>query len=193
MQRADRNFGELLQEFRVTQTGVQILFAFLLSLSFTPRFASVTNFQRDLYVGTLTSSAITTATLIAPVAAHRIQFQRGRKVELVRLVHRCLLAGLTFLLLTMAGALLLVLDVVVGTPLAFALTTAVTACFVALWVVLPSCLRFADSPHRTRPSGAAKRSNHGERTMSDRPDPAGEGAGGCARKSSSRRCGASAS
>ncbi|HEY3690184.1 MAG TPA: DUF6328 family protein, partial [Pseudonocardiaceae bacterium] len=45
-----RNFHELLQELRVTQTGVQILFAFLLGLSFTPRFATISEFQRDVYV-----------------------------------------------------------------------------------------------------------------------------------------------
>ena len=37
-ERLDRNFGDLLQELRVAQTGVQILFAFLLTLPFTERF-----------------------------------------------------------------------------------------------------------------------------------------------------------
>jgi hypothetical protein len=34
MQRADRAYAEILQEVRVAQTGVQILFAFLLALAF---------------------------------------------------------------------------------------------------------------------------------------------------------------
>jgi hypothetical protein len=41
LKRADRNFAELLQELRVAQTGVQILFAFLLGLAFTNRFATL--------------------------------------------------------------------------------------------------------------------------------------------------------
>ena len=42
LQAVDRRFSELLQELRVAQTGVQILFAFLLGLAFTPRFPSLT-------------------------------------------------------------------------------------------------------------------------------------------------------
>ena len=41
-QRADRNFGDLLQELRVTQTGVQILFSLLLTVPFSARFEQVT-------------------------------------------------------------------------------------------------------------------------------------------------------
>lgn len=141
LQRADRNFGELLQELRVAQTGVQILFAFLLGLSFAPRFAEIGAFERGVYVATLILSAVTAALLIAPVAAHRLRFQHGRKVELVRLGHRCALAGLAALFLTMTGSLLLVLGVVVGTGAAAPLTAAVAACFIALWLVLPTLMR----------------------------------------------------
>jgi hypothetical protein len=155
MQRADRNFNELLQELRVTQTGVQILFAFLLGLAFTARFAALTAADRTIYVVTLASSAITTALLIAPVAAHRLQFQYGRKVQLVRLVHRCLLAGLTTLLVTMVGAILLVLDVVVGVPVAWAVTAAVAGCFVALWFALPAYLRITGT-RSPRPEGQGR-------------------------------------
>ena len=52
LQRADRNFAELLQELRVAQTGVQILFAFLLTLSFMDRFVAIDPFQRGVYVFT---------------------------------------------------------------------------------------------------------------------------------------------
>ncbi|WP_084211933.1 DUF6328 family protein [Pseudonocardia acaciae] len=141
LQRADRNFAELLQELRVTQTGVQILFAFLLGLSFAPRFNELNEFQLGVYVMTLVGSALTVALLIAPVAAHRLHFQHGRKVQLVRLVHGCTLAGLVALLLTMVGALLLVLTVVVDEDVWLPLTVAVAACFVGLWFMLPFLLR----------------------------------------------------
>src|SRR3954447_26251596 len=94
LQRADRNFAELLQELRVAQTGVQILFAFLLTLSFMDRFAAIDPFQRGVYVFTLVASATTVALLVAPVAVHRLLFQRGRKRELVRVGHRLALGGL---------------------------------------------------------------------------------------------------
>lgn len=49
-ERMDRNWNELLQELRVTQTGTQILSGFLLTLVFQPRFASLDALQRGLYV-----------------------------------------------------------------------------------------------------------------------------------------------
>lgn len=45
-QRLDRNFGELLQELRMAETGVQILFAFPLTLAFTQRFEDLSGTQR---------------------------------------------------------------------------------------------------------------------------------------------------
>jgi len=68
MQRADRAYGEILQEVRVAQTGVQILFAFLLALAFQARFGTITSFQRGAYVVTLMLCAGSTALLIAPAA-----------------------------------------------------------------------------------------------------------------------------
>ena len=52
-QRLDRNYAEILQEVRVAQTGVQLLLAFLLTVAFTPRFATLTEFERGVYVGAL--------------------------------------------------------------------------------------------------------------------------------------------
>ena len=40
LERVDRNLVELLQEVRVVQTGVQVLFAFLLTAPLAPRFQS---------------------------------------------------------------------------------------------------------------------------------------------------------
>src|SRR5215210_8692142 len=46
----DRNVAELMQELRVAFTGVQILFAFLLSLAFTQRFQELGGFDLAVYV-----------------------------------------------------------------------------------------------------------------------------------------------
>lgn len=146
LQRADRNFSELLQELRVAQIGVQILFAFLLGLSFAPRFSEIGEFERGLYVATLICSALTVALLVAPVAAHRLQFQHGRKVQLVEFGHRCALAGLAALVLTTTGSLLLGLTLVVSFGVAASVTAAVAACFVVLWFVLPLVKRGGPDP-----------------------------------------------
>src|ERR687893_1514953 len=114
LQRADRNMIELLQELRVAQTGVQILFAFLLTLSFTERFGSINEVQRWTYVVTLLCSVLTAGLLVAPAAVHRVTFRRGLKAETVQLGHRLFGIGLATLVVTLVGCVLLVLDIVVG-------------------------------------------------------------------------------
>ena len=78
-ERDDRNLMELLQELRVAGLGVQVLFGFMLSLPFTTRFAKLSPLQSDLYVASLLLAAISTALLMAPVAYHRLVFQRHQK------------------------------------------------------------------------------------------------------------------
>ena len=136
-QRADRNFVELLQELRVMQTGVQILFALLLTVSFTAAFAAADGFQRTVYVITLVFCAVATALFTAPVAFHRRLFQRDRKAEVVRAAHRLLQAGMLVLLVAVVGALLLVVDEAVGRVPGLLVSSLVGAVFVLLWFVLP--------------------------------------------------------
>ncbi|MGH3585909.1 MAG: DUF6328 family protein [Pseudonocardia sp.] len=137
LQRADRNMIELLQELRVAQTGVQILFAFLLTLSFTQRFGSIDAVQRWTYVITLLCSVLTAGLLVAPAAVHRVTFRRGLKAQTVQLGHRLFSLGLGALALTLTGAVLLVLDVAVGRPFAITAAAVVGSVLVALWFVLP--------------------------------------------------------
>ena len=84
-ERADRNMGELLQELRVALPGVQVLFAFLLTVPFASGFTNLTADQRDLYFGVLMATAISSALLIAPSALHRVLFRQRDKNFLVKL------------------------------------------------------------------------------------------------------------
>ena len=140
LQRADRNMAELLQELRVVQAGVQILFGFLLSLSFTERFARIDAFQRWTWVVTLLLSVVTAGLLVAPAAVHRITFRRGLKPETVQFGHRLFACGLVALALTLAGAVLLVLDVAVGRSFAVVVAGAVGVFLIGLWFLLPAPL-----------------------------------------------------
>ncbi|PZS30607.1 MAG: hypothetical protein DLM58_13385 [Pseudonocardiales bacterium] len=135
--RIDRNYSEQLQELRVAQAGVQILFAFLLGIAFQQRFKEISQFQRDVYLGTLICAALATALFISPVAVHRVMFRRHLKDELVDFTGRVAVAGLVFLALAMLGALLLIVDLVVG-PISAGIATGVIAVvFIYLWYVLP--------------------------------------------------------
>ncbi len=144
-ERLDRNFGELLQELRVLQAGVQILFAFLLTIAFQQRFASVSSFQRNVYLVSLVNAALATVCIISPVAFHRIVFRRGMKDELMTAATRYVAAGMTFLFLAMVGAVFLVLDYLLSRTIAVSIAGGLGVIFVVLWVALPYVARAADS------------------------------------------------
>lgn len=137
-QRLDRNFNELLQELRVVQTGVQLLFAFLLTLAFTERFARAATYQEAVYVVTLLLTVMASALLIAPAAYHRGRFRQGVKDAVVQRSHRMARAGLATLALAISGAMLLVLSVVVPLGWAVTLAGAGLAVLWSLWFVLPA-------------------------------------------------------
>jgi hypothetical protein len=137
LQRTDRAYGEILQEVRVAQTGVQILFAFLLTLAFTSRFATITHFQRNIYVLTIMLCAGATALLIAPAAFHRMVYRRRLKQRLVHVANQLALSGLVLLLLAMVSALLLILDVAIGLGPALVLAVGALGWFVTWWIVVP--------------------------------------------------------
>ena len=136
-ERADRNLAELLQELRVALPGVQVLFAFLLTVPFQQRFADVTDFQRDVYVFTLLFSALTTALLIAPTAYHRLNFRQGDKEHIVQVSSTLTIAGLIALSLAMSGAVLLVMDWLLDGVIVAVIFGVVALGFAVLWFVVP--------------------------------------------------------
>lgn len=145
--RLDREYGELLQEMRVLQAGVQILFAFLLTLAFQTSFTHITNFERDVYLCTLIAATFAAALIIGPVPFHRVVFRRGMKEDLIKATTRYVAGGLTFLLVAMVGAVLLVLDVLLSRPVALITVSVIAVVFVLLWLVLPYLARAEEPDH----------------------------------------------
>jgi O-antigen/teichoic acid export membrane protein len=113
-QRMDRNWIELLQELRVTQTGTQILTGFLLAVAFQQRFDELTDGQRHLYLGLIVTAVLTTALALAPVSLHRALFRRHAKARLVAVSNVLLRAVLLGVALVLGGTVVLIFDVVVG-------------------------------------------------------------------------------
>ena len=140
-ERADRNFVDLLQELRVAQTGVQILFAFLLTLPLQSRFPILDSVQRGVYVSCLIATTGATVCLIAPVAYHRALFQRGMKSEVVKMASRYASLGLVFLGLAVVFAVHLVFSVVVGRTAANIVGVCLALVLILVWAVLPLRLR----------------------------------------------------
>jgi hypothetical protein len=136
-ERLNRNLNELLQELRVSQTGVQILFAFLLALPFAQRFTKVTTFQRDVYFATLLLTAAASAFFIAPVSAHRLLFRRQGKDHLIASSNWMALAGLGCLAVAIVCVILLISDFLFGAVTAAVSTGLAFLLFVVLWYLLP--------------------------------------------------------
>jgi Family of unknown function (DUF6328) len=138
----DRNLGEMVQELRVAQMGVQFLFAALLAIPFQQRFKDLTDFQRDAYASTLVLTLASAILLVAPASFHRIVFRQRVKAELIAASQRLMLAGLATLALAMTSALVLVLDVVTGRHLLFWLVVVgAMAAFLAVWYAWPLSVR----------------------------------------------------
>jgi hypothetical protein len=143
----DRNLAELLQELRVAITGVQVLFAFLLGLAFTQRFADLDDFALTVYTVTLLATALATVLLIAPVSFHRLVFRRRLKSALIVVADRMLVLGLGLLVLAISSGVLLVLDVVLGRGPGIVGGAVVLLVAAVTWYALPVWAR------RTRAGG----------------------------------------
>ena len=140
-ERADRNMGELLQELRVALPGVQVLFAFLLTVPFAQGFAQLTLDQRDLYFGVLMSTAVATAFLIAPSALHRMLFRQRDKEYLVILSNSLTIAGLLVLGVSITGAVLLIADLLFNGWRVAVFPAVIGGLLLLLWVAVPLARR----------------------------------------------------
>jgi hypothetical protein len=149
LERSDRHLAELMQEVRVAQTGVQVLFGFLLTVPFTARFHALAAHSRVLYFATLAAAGAAAMLLIAPSSQHRVLFRCGDKDYIVRMANRYAIAGFGCVALAMVGALLLVAEVVFGGGIAGVIGAAAGAAAVWCWYLQP--LRRRMQLHRRRP------------------------------------------
>ncbi|MGR8012060.1 DUF6328 family protein [Streptomyces hypolithicus] len=136
-ERADRQWGELVQEVRIAQTGVQILLGFLLTVAFTPHFQDLASTDKYVYVMTVVLGSTATGALIGPVSFHRIVSGRRIKPQAVKWAARLVFTGLILLLATLTSALLLVLRVAIDNTWAPWLVSAVVLWYLVCWFVLP--------------------------------------------------------
>ncbi len=140
-ERADRNFAELVQELRVAQTGVQILFAFLLTLAFYQSFPHDSDTFAFVLIAALVAAACSALCFMGPVVVHRLTFRLGGKERLVWVTHRMALAGMAMLSVAMLSAIWLVIAFLFTGTVATTIVLALAVLVLILWVVLPLRLR----------------------------------------------------
>jgi hypothetical protein len=140
-QRLDRNWSSLLQELRVTQTGVQLLTGFLLTIPFQQRFTQLDGTIKTVYLITVACSLGATVLLVAPVGMHRVLFRRHRLDVIVAASHVCAIAGLILLGLALAGVATVIFDAVVGPHAGWVACGCTLVAFILFWFLIPLPLR----------------------------------------------------
>lgn len=136
-ERLDRNLIELLQELRVTSTGIQVLLAFLLVVPFNSGYKRMTQFDRDVYFGGLLCIAASAVLLIAPSVHHRLLFRHGQREFIVDTASNLALVGMVLLGIGMVAILVLVGNVVFGSVAAVAAGVLAALLISTLWFALP--------------------------------------------------------
>ena len=143
-EKLDRNWNELLQELRVSQTGVQVLTGFLLTLPLQPKFAELSTLERNLYVVAISLSILATGLLVAPVSMHRVLFRKRRKESLVEVGSWVAKAGLTTLALASAAVTAFVFSIVFTESTGLWAGAVTLAVFALAWLVLPLLMQAGD-------------------------------------------------
>jgi hypothetical protein len=133
----DRQMLELLNELRIALPGVQILFAFLLTVPFAQGFERVTSTQRTLFYATLLATAASTICLIAPSATHRLRFHKNDRTFIIESASRYMIAGLVFLALAIVLAIAMVTDFLYDHWITWAAPLAIALALVGVWFVRP--------------------------------------------------------
>ena len=136
-ERLNRELIELLNELRVALPGVQVLFAFLLTIPFTGTFKDLSTIQQDVYFGTFCSTIAATVFLMTPTAYHRLRWRRRDKEQMLRTANRLTIAGLVALALAIAGSAYLIADVIFGAAAALVTVALTLGLLGGLWFALP--------------------------------------------------------
>lgn len=148
-ERVNRELEQFLGEMRVALPGVQVVFAFLLTVPFSDRFSRLGSTTKDVYVASLCFIALTSVLLIAPTVHHRLQFRQGTKEELLRNANRFAIAGMVSLAFGLGAACYVAGEGAIPGSWARWVGVAFVAAAAVVWFALP----FSFGRSRTPPSG----------------------------------------
>jgi hypothetical protein len=140
-ERINRELLELLNELRVALPGVQVLFAFLLTLPFTAGFDKINGADRRWYFVSVVLTALSSMFLIAPSAHHRLRFRSRAKEQLLKASGVYAIVGLALLAAAMSTSLFLITDVVYDSTTASVTAGAIGALTGVFWFVVPFAYR----------------------------------------------------
>ncbi len=159
-ERANRELIELLNELRVALPGVQVMFAFLLTIPFSQRFTSLDASDRRVYFAAVLATAAAMLCLIAPAAHHRLRFRAAVKEHLLRVANVLATVGLALLAFAVSAVTYVITDLVYPGAAPRTVAAVLAGAFVVVWFVLPLLYR----PARTPEHGGSRGSAGGDRS-----------------------------
>lgn len=144
-QRLQREHEQLFHELRAIIPGVQVLFAFMLTVAFTQRFQELTDVQRWVYYLTFLCAGSGLMLLLAPASYHRVQFRRGDKEAMMRVANIEALTALIMISLAVAGTVFLITDLMFSTEAASTVAATMWALICVLWWAVPLARRMSEA------------------------------------------------
>jgi Family of unknown function (DUF6328) len=166
-ERANRELIELLNELRVALPGVQVLFAFLLTVPFTQRFGVLDAGDRRIYFAAVLATAAATLCLIAPTAHHRLRFRSGIKEHLIHAANVLTVVGLSLLAFAVTAVTYVITDVIYPGTLPRLVAAALGGAFVVGWFILPYLYRSEPTPEPRTPADQASRGEARQQSNTD--------------------------
>ena len=137
-ERLDRNWGELLQELRITQTGLQLLSGFLLTLPFTQIFSTLDGWQQGLYLALVFLASVAVGVNLTPVMLHRQVFGAHVKDRVVHAGHLASQIVVAAVALLVTGTATLIFSVVMNEVAAVVVALVLAAILGTLLIVVPA-------------------------------------------------------
>lgn len=145
-ERVDREYGELLEEIRVALPGVEVIFAFLLTVPFSERFSHLTEVQKEAYFVALLAVAVACGLLLAPTAYHRLRFRANDKEWITRRGSVMALIAMLLIALGVSVTLFVVTDLTFGRTPALAVGISFGVLLLGLWYGVPLARRHESPP-----------------------------------------------
>lgn len=137
IERLDRNWNDILQELRATQTGTQIMTGFLLAAAFQPRFLELDGYELVLYLVLVALACAATLLGFAPAILHRQLFGQQQKEQIVRRGDSLLRAHLLVATLLAIGVAGFIFEIALGRIAGFIALGVALVAGALLWIVVP--------------------------------------------------------
>lgn len=140
-ERLDREHQELFHELRAIIPGAQVLFAFLLTVAFTPMFEDLDTLETAVYFATFVLSGVALCLLLSPAAYHRIQFRQGDKDAMLRLANLEALVAMVLLSFSLSGVAYLIGSIVYSRTVAVCVALPLWMLTLVVWWLVPLARR----------------------------------------------------